>query len=67
MEAADGLAPAGKNAASIYSYADSKISAGVAYKGKDYSCVSLGFPIETLKSQKQIDHIISSLLDFLLP
>jgi len=38
----------------------------VAYKGKNYRCVSLGFPIEALTSTKQIDHIMGSMLDFLL-
>jgi hypothetical protein len=47
-------------------YGDSNISAGVAYKGKDYRCVSLGFPIEALTSTRQTDHIISTMLDFLL-
>ena len=65
VEAADGLVPA-KNGVTICRYSDSNISAGVAYKGKDYRCVSLGFPIEALTSTKQIDHIMGSMLDFLL-
>lgn len=65
VEAADGLVPA-KNGVTICRYSDSNISAGVAYKGKDYRCVSLGFPIEALTSTKQIDHIMGTMLDFLL-
>ena len=65
VEAADGLVPA-KNSETIMRYGDSNISAGVAYKGKDYRCVSLGFPIEALTSTRQTDHIIGSMLDFLL-
>lgn len=65
VEAADGLVPA-KNAVTICRYSDSNISAGVAYKGKDYRCVSLGFPIEALTTTKQIDHIVGTMLDFLL-
>ena len=65
VEAADGLVPA-KNAFTVMRYGDSNISAGVAYKGKDYRCVSLGFPIEALTSTRQTDHIMSSMLDFLL-
>ena len=65
VEAADGLVPA-KNAVTICRYGDSNISAGVAYKGKDYRCVALGFPIEALTSTRQTDHIMSSMLDFLL-
>lgn len=65
VEAADGLVPA-KNAVTICRYSDSNISAGVAYKGKDYRCVSLGFPIEALTSTAQTDHIIGTMLNFLL-
>ena len=65
VEAADGLVPS-KNSATIMRYGDSNISAGVAYKGKDYRCVSLGFPIEALTSIRQTDHIMSTVLDFLL-
>lgn len=65
VEMADGLMPE-KNASTICRYGDSNISAGVAYKGKDYRCVSLGFPIEALTSTRQCDHIISTMLNFLL-
>ncbi|MBR5735632.1 MAG: N-acetylmuramoyl-L-alanine amidase [Bacteroidales bacterium] len=65
VEAADGLVPS-KNSATIMRYGDSNISAGVAYKGKDYRCVSLGFPIEALTSIRQTDHIMSTMLEFLL-
>ena len=64
VESPDGLLPIGNNAWSIYRYKDTNISAGVAYDGKDYKSVSLGFPIETLKSREQIDKIISDILDF---
>jgi hypothetical protein len=65
VEAADGLMPE-KNSVTICRYGDSNISAGVAYKGKDYRCVALGFPIEALTSTRQTDHIMSTMLDFLL-
>lgn len=65
VEAADGLVPV-NNAATIFRYGDSNISAGVAYKGRDYRCISLGFPLEALESTRQTDHLISTTLDFLL-
>ena len=53
VEAPDALNPVGDNAYTIFRYSNT-ISAGVAYKG-DYKSVVLGFPIETLTSQEQID------------
>ncbi len=65
IESPDGLVPVGENACTIFRYGDNNISAGVAYKGKDYSSISLGFPIETLKSQNEINSLIDSILKFL--
>lgn len=64
VESPDGIAPDGKSSRTIYRYTDSNISAGVAYEGKGYRCVSLGFPIETLDDQKQINDIIKTTLDY---
>jgi hypothetical protein len=64
VESPDGLVPADKNAYTILRYSDNNISAGVAYEG-DYRVVSLGFPIETLQSQEQIEAIIKELMEFL--
>jgi len=64
IENPDGLVPADSNAYTIFRYSDNNISAGVAYEG-DYRVVSLGFPIETLQSQSQIDKIIKELMEFL--
>ncbi len=64
VESPDGLVPADKNAYTIFRYSDNNISAGVAYEGA-YRVVSLGFPIETLQSQEQIDNLIKELMQFL--
>ncbi len=63
-EAPDAFTPACENAYTIFRYPQSSISAGVAYDGKDYKVVTLGFPIETLKSQCQIDNLIGEVVDF---
>ena len=60
----DAFVPVGPNAYTIFRYADNNISAGVAYKGEDYSCVTLGFPIESLKTQEEIDDIIANIFRF---
>ena len=64
VESPDALVPVGENAYTVFRYADNDISAGVAYKGKDYKVVSLGFPIETLTDQDQIDGIVASIMKF---
>lgn len=63
VEAADAIVPASKEAFTIFRYAENNISAGVAYSGA-YKTVSLGFPIETLKSQTQIDELIAEVVRF---
>ena len=64
VESPDGIAPASKSAQSIYRYSDSGISAGVAYEGDGYRCISLGFPLETLKAHEDIKKIISTTLNY---
>lgn len=63
VERADAIMPVGEGAFTIFRYADNNISAGVAYKG-DYSVVSLGFPIETLRTQCQIEALMDEILNF---
>ena len=64
IESPDGIAPASKSAYCLYRYADSGISAGVAFEGDGYRCISLGFPIETLKDSDDIENIISTTLKY---
>ncbi len=63
VESPDGIAPADKSAYTIFRYADNDISAGVAYDG-NYKVVSLGFPIEALRGEEQIDSIIGETVRF---
>ena len=63
VESPDALVPADKNAFTIFRYSDNNISAGVAYKG-EYKTVCLGFPIETLASQCQIEKMMGEVLNF---
>ena len=62
-EAPDALEPIGPNAWTVFRYADNNISAATAFKG-DYKVVALGFPIETLKTQEEIDSIINMIINF---
>ena len=63
VESPDGLTPVGKGASTIFRYAENNISAGVAYQG-DYKTVVLGFPVETLETQEQIDCLIGEIARF---
>ena len=63
VESPDGLTPIGDDAWTIFRYTDNNISAGVAYKGS-YNSVVLGFPIETLKGEEQIESIINEIIRF---
>ncbi|MDD3033305.1 MAG: xanthan lyase [Bacteroidales bacterium] len=63
VETPDGLEPVGENSWTIFRYSDNNISAGVAYKGV-YSSVALGFPIESLKSDEQIQNIFNNIFNF---
>ena len=65
VESPDGIAPADKSGQVIYRYADSDISAAVAYDGKGYRCVSFGFPIEVIESQSAINELIIKTLEYI--
>ena len=62
-EAPDGIEPAGDGAWTIFRYADNNISAGVAYSGT-YKTVALGFPLETLKTEEELDSLIKMVINF---
>ena len=63
VESPDALTPVGDGAYTIFRYAENNISAGVAYQGT-YKTVALGFPVETLETQQQIDCLIAEVAGF---
>ena len=63
VESPDGLNPVGDGAYTVFRYAENNISAGVAYQG-DYKTVVLGFPVEALETQEQIDCLIGEVARF---
>ncbi len=63
VESPDGIEPVGTGAYSVFRYAENNISAGVAFQG-DYKTVILGFPVETLDTQEQIDCLIGEVARF---
>ncbi len=65
VESPDGISPVStRTGSTIMRYSDTAIPAGVCFEGKGYRAVSLGFPIETLKEEKDINTIISTTLQF---
>ena len=63
-EAPDAFTPADKSAYTIMRYPQTSISAAVVYSGQDYKTAVFGFPIETLKSQDQINNLIGQTINF---
>lgn len=63
VESPDGIYPKG-NAGTFLRYTDTDISAAICKDGTKYKSVCIGFPIETLKQESQIENIISLTLDY---
>ena len=64
VESPDGILPAARSAESIMRYADSGISAGIFNDAKGYRTACLGFPVEALESEENINEIIRLTLEF---
>ncbi|MBO7418995.1 MAG: xanthan lyase, partial [Bacteroidaceae bacterium] len=47
-------------------YTDTRESAAVAYKGNDYHTFSMGFPFEAINDPVEREHIMASILRFLI-
>ncbi|MCI1779938.1 MAG: xanthan lyase [Bacteroidales bacterium] len=63
VESPDAIIPSGKDVFTIFRYSNS-ISAGIAYGGTDYKVVDLGFPIETLCGDNEVEALIGEILRF---
>lgn len=64
VESVDAIDPVGEGAFTICRYKGTNLSAGVAYSGKYKSC-SFGFPFEVIKSEKERNRLMNSVLNFL--
>ena len=64
VESPDGILPGTKSATSFMRYVDSGISAGVCHEGKGYRTICLGFPVEALTSEEDINEILRLTLEF---
>ena len=60
----DVISPVGK-ATTQFTYLDSNLPAGIGYKERKYSTLTLGFPFESIESGKERDKIMKSILRYL--
>lgn len=63
IESTDAIEPYGEGCFTICRYNDNNLSAGIAYSGAFKLCV-FGFPIESIKSEKDRESFIQSVLLF---
>lgn len=64
VETPDGLVPATDKAYTFLRYTDTNISAGICYDSGRHKAVSLGFPIETVTSDFDIERILMTALAY---
>ncbi len=60
----DAIVPAASNAFAAFAYGNGQ-SAGVAYKGKDYRTLSMGFPFECIRDASVRQKAMKAMLEFL--
>lgn len=63
-EAADAIEPTGSLGKTILRYTENNMSAAVSYSGQ-YKLVAFGFPFETIINEKDREHIMAKILNFL--
>lgn len=65
VETADGIVPASENAHTVLRYTDTNISAATCYEGEGWRTVCLGFPLETIKNQEDLDNLVRNIMTYL--
>jgi hypothetical protein len=63
VESPDAIEPEGKNAQPLFRYRDNNKSAGVCFDG-NYHTIVLGFPFETITTDKQRDDLMGQVLRY---
>lgn len=64
VENPDGISPATSKSSAFLRYADTGITAGIAYDAKTYKTVCIGFPIETVTDRSVMQNIIDAALNY---
>ena len=65
VENPDGIVPSDNRGKTVIRYKDTGISAGTAFDNGTYKCICIGFPIEAVKEEKEIEHVFEYCLDYL--
>ena len=65
VETPDGIAPASENSTAFIRYGDTGVTAGVCFDAGGYKAVSIGFPIEVMKSQGDMRILLAEILSYL--
>ena len=65
VENPDGIVPSDNRGKTVIRYKDTGISAGTAFDSGTYKCICIGFPIETVREEKEIEHVFEYCLDYL--
>ena len=60
----DVISPVG-NATTQFTYPESGLPAGIGYKERNFSTLTLGFPFESIESDKERDRIMKATLRYL--
>lgn len=63
VESPDGIEPSGENSWTFMRYTDNNLSAAIAHDGPYKTCV-LGFPIEAIKDDIEIERLIGLIVSF---
>ncbi len=64
IDRADGIVPAAESAFAFLRYADTGVQAAVAFEGENHKAVSIGFPIETIRSEESISTLLGTIMDY---
>lgn len=65
VENPDGIVPSDNRGKTVIRYKDTGISAGTAFDSGTYKCICIGFPIEAVREEKEIEHVFEYCLDYL--
>jgi hypothetical protein len=60
----DVISPVGR-ASTLFTYSESSLPAGVGFKDRSSATITLGFPFESVTSEKERDRIMKSILTYL--
>ena len=64
VETPDGIVPASEKSHTFLRYSDTNISAATCFEGEGYKSACLGFPLEVIKKQEDINTLVAEILSY---